>query len=98
VILKRFSLLIGSNDVVCYGKTYIPTLWSGIGRHFKRSVEMLIGHKRWSKLTEMALQKATCNYKQWILSTTAQCFNSSATEATCYDESSKVIRLFQRYA
>jgi len=42
VILKMFSLLIGQNDIVRYGVTLIPVLLSGIGRHFKRSVDTLI--------------------------------------------------------
>jgi len=41
VILDRFSFLIGPNDAVCYGVTYIPTLLSGIGHRFKRSVDTL---------------------------------------------------------
>ena len=41
-ILKRFRLLIGQNDVVSYGKTYISTFFSGSRRHFNRSVDTLL--------------------------------------------------------
>ena len=42
VIFKRFSLLIGPNAVKRYGATVIPAFLSGIGHHFKRSVDTLI--------------------------------------------------------
>ena len=42
VIFKRYSLLIGPNAVKRYGVTVIPAFLSGIGRHFKRSVDTLI--------------------------------------------------------
>ena len=39
--LKRFSLLIGPNEVVCYGVTEIPAFLSS-KCHFNRSVDRLI--------------------------------------------------------
>jgi len=45
VILKRFSLLICPNDAVRYGVTYCSEFLSGIGRHFKRSVDTLMSLK-----------------------------------------------------